>query len=611
MSREGDTPETDIIHSPDNKPAAKAKNTGRTAARLLKQLCQQQWKLIAVFVSVLFSSAFTLAAPMIIGQAINLIYDGIISGHGFEVNFNTLGSIMLTLLALYLFSAIFSYLQQFIMAGVAQTLTLSLRERVSEKLKQLPLTYYDQHKKGDILSRATNDLDKVADTLEDSLMQFFSSTVSIIGSFALMLIISPLLTLIALGTMAVSMTAAALIAQRTQRYYAENQKVLGEMNGMIEEAFSGNHVIKAFNMEQDTIRNVAALNQALYKAGRKSQFVTFAVDPAIRLFNQIGYILIAVQGALLVTQGRISIGNIQAFFQYVNQASEPLTQIAHIFNSMQGAIAAAERVFALLDEEDEVADPRKPREISAPKGNVAFEHVRFGYQEGAILMNDINFQVKAGDKIAIVGPTGAGKTTLINLLMRFYELQGGRITIDGVNITEMNRSGLRSLLGMVLQDTWLFSGTIEENIAYSRENASRQQVMQAAKAARADHFIRTLPAGYQTILDDEAANISQGQRQLLTIARAILADPAILILDEATSNVDTRTELEIQKAMATLMKGKTSFIIAHRLSTIRDANHILVMKSGTIIEQGTHAELMEQNRFYAELYNSQFTVNTV
>jgi ATP-binding cassette subfamily B protein len=318
-----------------------------------------------------------------------------------------------------------------------------------------------------------------------------------------------------------------------------------------------------------------------------------------------------VQGALLVTQGRISIGNIQAFFQYVNQASEPLTQIAHIFNSMQGAIAAAERVFALLDEADEVAAPQKPREIASPKGNVSFEHVRFGYHDNAILMNDINFQVKAGDKIAIVGPTGAGKTTLINLLMRFYELQGGKITIDGVNITEMNRSGLRSLLGMVLQDTWLFGGTVEENIAYSRENATQLEVMQAAKAARADHFIRTLPAGYQTVLDDEASNISQGQRQLLTIARAILADPAILILDEATSNVDTRTELEIQKAMATLMKGRTSFIIAHRLSTIRDADHILVMKSGTIIEQGTHTELMKQNSFYADLYNSQFASNAV
>lgn len=611
MSMERDNLENDVFHMLDNMPAGKAKNVKGTAARLLKQLYRQKWQLIAAFVCILFGSAFTLAAPLIIGQAINLIYEGIISGRPFEVNVGTLGNIMLTLLTLYLFSAVFSYLQEFTLAGVAQKLTLSLREKVSEKLTRLPLRYYDQHKKGDILSRATNDLDKVASTLEDGLLQFFSATVSIVGSFALMLAISPRLTSIALATVSVSMAAATWIARKTQRYYAENQKALGEMNGTIEEAFTGHQVIKAFNMEQAAIRNVEALNQALYQAGRKAQFITYAVDPAIRLCNQIGYILIAVQGALLVTQGRISIGNIQAFFQYVNQASEPLTQLAHIVNSMQGAIAAAERVFVFLDEEEEAPDPPNPREISLPQGNVSFEHVRFGYQDGAVLMNDINFQVKAGDKIAIVGPTGAGKTTLINLLMRFYELQDGKITIDGINITEMSRSRLRSLLGMVLQDTWLFGGTIEENIAYSRENATSQEVIQAAKAARADHFIRTLPAGYQTSLDDEAANISQGQRQLLTIARALLADPAILILDEATSSVDTRTELEIQKAMATLMKGRTSFIIAHRLSTVRDADHILVMKSGTIIEQGTHTELMKQNSFYADLYNSQFASTAV
>lgn len=589
-----------------NMSAVKVKNVKGTTARLIKQLLHQKWKLIVVFISVLLESIFTLASPLVIGQAINLIYDGITFGHSFEINFNTLGSIVLTLLVLYLFSAIFSYLQQFIMADVAQKLALSLREKVSEKLALLPLRYYDQHKKGDILSRATNDLDKVADTLEDGLMQFFSATVSIIGAFILMFIINPLLTFIALGTIIASMTVAAIIAQRTQRYYAENQKVLGEMNGTIEEAFTGNHVIKAFNLEQDTIRNVEKLNQALYKAGKKAQFTTYAIDPAIRLLNQVGYILIAVQGALLVTQGKISIGNIQAFFQYVNQASEPLTQIAHIFNSMQGAIAAAERVFVFLDEENEIDHPKKLHTSSVVQGNVSFEHVRFGYHDDAILMNDINFQIKAGAKIAIVGPTGAGKTTLINLLMRFYELNSGRITIDNVNITEMSRSQLHSLLGMVLQDTWLFGGTIEANIAYSKQDATQQEIIQAAKAARVDHFIRTLPAGYQTILNEESSNISQGQKQLLTIARVILANPSILILDEATSSVDTRTELEIQSAMDTLMKGRTSFIIAHRLSTIRDADHILVMKNGTIIEQGTHTELMKQNSFYADLYNSQF-----
>ncbi|MDU4959452.1 MAG: ABC transporter ATP-binding protein [Sporomusaceae bacterium] len=585
-------------------PAGESLLAGGAAVRLLKQLLAQRWKLAAVLVSVLFSSAFTLAAPLVIGQAINLVYEGLTGGRGFDAA--AMGTLVLILLSLYLISAAFSFLQQFIMAGVAQTLALSLREKVSDKLARLPLSYYDRHKKGDILSRATNDLDKVADTLEDGLMQFFSAAVSIIGAFALMLAISPLLTLIALATMLVSMSAAALIARRTQRCYADNQQALGEMNGAIEEAFTGNQVIKAFQLEQAVIRNVEFLNQTLYTTGRKAQFITYAVDPAIRLFNQIGYIIIAVQGALLVTQGRVSIGSIQAFFQYVNQASEPLTQIAHIFNSMQGAIAAAERVFTLLDEPDETADLPGSPVLSAPRGDVAFEHVRFGYDAAAIFMHDINFRVKAGDKIAIVGPTGAGKTTLINLLMRFYELRGGRITIDGVDISEMSRSRLRSMLGMVLQDTWLFGGSIEDNIAYGREAATSQDVVRAAQAARADHFIRTLPAGYQTVLDDEAANISQGQKQLLTIARAILADPAILILDEATSNVDTRTELEIQAAMAALMKGRTSFIIAHRLSTIRDADLILVMNNGTIIEQGTHGQLMHRNSFYAQLYNSQF-----
>ena len=604
---EKDNLENDVCYAPDNLPAGKANNVKGMAARLLKELCRQKWKLLSAFVCVLFGSAFTLAAPLIIGQAINLIYEGIISGRAFEVNVSTLGSIMLTLLTLYLFSAVFFYLQELTLAGVAQQLTLSLREKVSEKLTRLPLRYYDQHKKGDILSRATNDLDKVASTLDDGLQQFFGAAVSILGSFILMLVISPLLTFIALATVIGSMAAAAWIAQRTQRYYAETQKALGEMNGTIEEAFTGNHVIKAFNLEQDSIRNVEALNQVLYNANKKAQFITYAVDPVIRICNNIGYIFIAVQGALLVTQGRITIGSIQAFFQYVNQASEPLTQIAHIVNSMQGAIAAAERVFVFLDEEEEAVDPPNPLEIASPRGNISFEHVRFGYQDDVVLMNDISFRVKAGDKIALVGPTGAGKTTLINLLMRFYELQGGKITIDGVNITEMSRSHLRSLLGMVLQDAWLFGGTIEQNIAYGREAATQEEIIQAAKAAGADHFIRTLPAGYQTILDDEATAISQGERQLLTIARAILADPAILILDEATSNVDTRTELEIQKAMAALMKGRTSFIIAHRLSTIRDADHILVMKNGTIIEQGTHTELLKQNSFYADLYNSQFT----
>ena len=399
---------------------------------------------------------------------------------------------------------------------------------------------------------------------------------------------------------------AALVSSRTHRTFAANQEALGRLNSSIEENFTGNLVSKAFNLEQTAVDNTKALNENLFRASKKAMFMNYMISPIIRLVGQFGYVAVAVGGAMSVIRGGISIGDIQAFIQYVNQASEPVTQISYTVNSLQGAIAAAERVFQLLDEEEEVPDAANPVVLSAPKGNVSFEHVRFGYSDDHILMQDISFDVKAGGKIAIVGPTGAGKTTLVNLLMRFYELQGGRITIDGADISKMERSHLRSLMGMVLQDTWLFGGSVRDNIAYSKENATDEEVYQAAKAARADHFIRTMPDGYSTILSDEIASLSQGQRQLLTIARAILADPAILILDEATSSVDTRTELEIQKAMDALMKGRTSFIIAHRLSTIRDADHILVMKDGTIIEQGSHDELMKLGKFYADLYNSQF-----
>lgn len=422
----------------------------------------------------------------------------------------------------------------------------------------------------------------------------------------MMLFISPVLTGISAGAILISLLVAALVSRRTQLLFAANQEALGRLNGSIEEAFTGNIVIKAFNLESQTVENTKELNEALFQAGKKAMFSNYVISPIIRLINQFGYAAVAIGGAMAVIRGTISIGDIQAFIQYVNQVSEPVTQISYTVNSLQGAIAAAERVFQLLDEEEETPDAFPPLLLTAPKGNVRFEHVRFGYRDDAILMQDISFDVKAGSKIAIVGPTGAGKTTLVNLLMRFYDLQGGRITIDGVDIAKMPRSHLRSLMGMVLQDTWLFGGTLRENIAYSKENATDSEIFQAAKAARADHFIRTMPLGYDTVLSDEIASLSQGQRQLLTIARAILANPPILILDEATSSVDTRTELEIQKAMDNLMRGRTSFIIAHRLSTIRDADHILVMKDGTITEQGNHQELMKLGKFYADLYNSQF-----
>lgn len=604
--------ENEVTTFDDGMSAEKARYAGKTAKRLFSKLLEQKGKLIVVLISVVFSCAFTLAAPMVIGQAINQIFDSVRhsleTGAAFTMNFSAMGQILGLLLCLYVFSAAFNYLQQYLMASVSQKLTLSLRESLSAKLARMPLSYFDSHKKGDILSRATNDLEKVADTLQEGLMQFIITIVTIIGAVTLMLVISPLLTLIAFVMIIVGMVITALVARRSQHCFARNQKTLGELNGHIEEFFTGQVVIKAFNREDASTQTVEEVNERLYAASRNAQFITFAVNPLIRLMNQIGYVLIAVMGAFFVIQGRLSLGVIQAFFQYVNQASEPITEAAYIFNSMQAAIASAERVFEVLDEEDEVPDISPAKALTEPKGDVRFEHVRFGYSPNRLLMKDISIDVKAGEKIAVVGPTGAGKTTLINLLMRFYELDGGRILIDNIDIRDLRRGDLRSQFGMVLQDTWLFGGTIEDNIAYGRKAATREEIVQAAKAARADHFIRTLPQGYQTILNDEASNISQGQRQLLTIARAILADPAILILDEATSSVDTRTELEIQKAMDHLMKGRTSFVIAHRLSTIIDADHILVMKNGTIVEQGTHLGLLAQNGFYADLYNSQFTV---
>lgn len=609
MSMEKDTHETEVYDFGD-EGMEKAKNVKGTSFRLLKKLLEQKWKLILVFVSIIIGSVFNILSPKLLGVAINQIFDGIQekakSGGYFQVNFETMGAVLLSLLGLYLCSSLFSYIQQNTMASVSQTLSLGLRREISEKLNRLPLRYFDRHKKGEILSKVTNDLEKVADTLQDGLTQLFSSVVGIVGAFVMMTMISPILTLIAVGTIFASLVIAALVSNKTQRSFMVNQEALGRLNGSIEESFTGNMVIKSFNLEEQIIQDTEVMSENLCRAGKRAMFMIYVISPVIRLVNQLGYVAVAIRGAWSVIRGTLTIGDIQAFIQYVNQVSEPVTQVSYTVNSLQGAVAAAERVFKLLDEPEEAADDDAPVVLSAPKGDVSFEHVRFGYSDDVILMKDISFRVKAGSKIAIVGPTGAGKTTLVNLLMRFYELQDGRITIDGMDIARMKRKDLRSLMGMVLQDTWLFGGTIWENIAYSKEQATEEEVRSAAGAARADHFIRTMPKGYDTVLSDEISSLSQGQKQLLTIARAILADPAILILDEATSSVDTRTELEIQKAMDTLMKGRTSFVIAHRLSTIRDADHILVMKDGTIIEQGSHQSLMEQGGFYTELYNSQF-----
>lgn len=592
--------------------AEKAKDTKGTSLRLLRYLRPQLAKLLVVISAAIIGCVLTMTAPLIIGRAIDIIFNGVrnsaTTGLAFSVNFETMGTIALTLLVVYLLNSLCSYLQQHLMADVSQKLTLSLRTRLNEKLTRLPLSYYDRHSRGDVMSRITNDLERVSDTIQQGLMQFITSAINIVGAMAIMLAINPVLTAITLVTIVIGIVITIIISSKSHGLFLANQKSVGDLNGLIEEFFSGRMVVKAFNREPNAAEVVGKACQNLYTTSLRAQFISYAVMPAIRLFNQIGYMLIAVVGALFVIQGKLSLGVVQAFFQYVNQVAEPLTEASYTINSMQAAVASAERVFVILDEEEEEEDEASPQYAQTRRGEVCFEHVRFGYSDDAILMHDVNVEVKAGQKIAIVGPTGAGKTTMINLLMRFYEPQGGRITIDGFDIRKMPRDLLREQLGMVLQDAWIFGGSISDNISYSLEQADRHAIVQAAKAARLHHFIRTLPNGYDTVLNDEGSDISQGQRQLVTIARAILADPLILILDEATSSVDTRTELEIQKAMDVLMKNRTSFVIAHRLSTILDADCILVMREGTIVEQGSHHELMQQNGFYADLYNSQFAI---
>lgn len=595
----------------DDMSVEKATDARGTMRRLVARLMGQKGRLLVILASTLASTLFGIVAPLVLGDAINLIADGAVgtvtTGSWARFDARSLLSVLTALLVTYLLQALFSFIQQNTMASVAQTLTLELREDVATKIGRLPLKYFDTHNRGEIMTRVTNDLERVANTLQESVTELASAAISIVGSIVMMFVISPELTLIALVSIVASAIVAGIVSGYTQEGFAENQSALGALNSSIEESFTGNTIIKAFSLEGRRIEETGRLNDELCKAGGRAMFYNYVITPVVRFLGQFGYVLIAVRGAFAVMDGQISIGDIQAFFQYVNNISEPIADLSYIVNSLQGAVAASERVFELLDEPEEEPDPADPLVIEHPQGHVRFEHVRFGYAPDAILMHDVNFDAPAGSTFAIVGPTGAGKTTLVNLLMRFYELDGGRITIDGEDIARMRRDDLRSLMGMVLQDTWLFDGSIRDNIAYGRADATDEQVRAAATAARADYFIRTMPNGYDTVLDDEVSTISQGQRQLLTIARAILADPQILVLDEATSSVDTRTEAEIQKAMAALMKGRTSFVIAHRLSTIRNADCILVMNHGTIIEHGTHDELMRRHGFYADLYESQFS----
>jgi len=582
----------------------------QTAFRLAKELMGQRWRILIVLISVITSAFLGLLYPQLLAEAINQIVAGVKDAVGtgtvFQIKTETTGRILLALLAIFVFRGMVGYAGEYVMAGVAQNLALSMRKKISDKLNRLPLSFFDRNKKGEILSRATSDMEKVADTLQEGLSQLLNSVVGIIGSIAMMLAINRALTVVVLITVLCSMAAAAVISKKTEQCHRENQKALGEYNAGIEEAFTGNVVVKGFNLQERMVESAVQLSANLCRTGRRAQFITYVINPVIDLLNRLGYIAAAVGGAILVIQRKMSIGYIQAFFQYISKVTESVTSLAYVVNSMQGAVAAGERVYQLLDEEEETPDEAVGRVLSNPKGNVCFEHVRFGYDDENILMEDINIDVKAGSKVAIVGPTGAGKTTFVNLLMRFYELKGGTIRIDGADIKEMSRAELRSMIGMVLQDTWLFTGSAADNLSYGKPGASEEEIRQAAKAAKIDHFIRTLPQGYQTTLDNEVTGMSEGQKQLFTIARAILADPVIMVLDEATSSVDTRTERDIQQAMNRLMEGKTSFIIAHRLSTIRDADQILVMNRGTIVEQGSHEELMERKGFYADLYNSQF-----
>ncbi|WHY88811.1 ABC transporter ATP-binding protein [Neobacillus novalis] len=594
-------------------PVQKAKDFKGTLKRLVSYLKPYKLQLISVLITAIISTVFSIVSPKIMGNATTKLFEGLMMKinrvPGAKIDFDYIGQIIILLIGLYIISAIFAYLQGYIMAGVAQKTVYNLRKEVEGKINRLPLKYFDSRTHGEILSRAVNDVDNISTTLQQSLTQLITSVVTIIGVIIMMLSISPLMTLIVILTLPLSGVAIAKIAKKSQQFFKGQQKSLGQLNGHVEEMYTGHKVIKVFGHEQKSIEQFEEINEKLYQSGWKAQFVSGMIMPLMSFINNIGYVLISVVGGILVTKNAIKIGDIQAFIQYARQFSQPIAQTASIANVIQSTIASAERVFEILDETEEVPEAVAAEVITEPKGEVTFEHVAFGYKENEPLIDDMNIAVKPGQRVAIVGPTGAGKTTLINLLMRFYEIDSGTILIDGVDTREMKREHLRSLFGMVLQDTWLFNSTIRDNIAYGREGATEDEIVAAARAANADHFIRTLPDGYETILNEEASNISQGQKQLLTIARAILANPAILILDEATSSVDTRTEVQIQKAMDHLMKGRTSFVIAHRLSTIRDADLILVMNHGSVIEKGTHEELLEKDGFYADLYNSQFTSN--
>lgn len=588
----------------------KAKDFKGTLGKLFKYLKPYYFKLVVVVIFASASTVFAIVGPKILAKATDKLGEGImakVNGTG-GIDFEYIGCIILILVGLYLLSALFSYIQGFITSTVSQKVAYDLRTSISTKMDRMPLSYFDKHTSGDILSRVTNDIDTIAQSLNQSMSQVITSSVTVVGIFIMMLSISPQMTLIAVCVLPVSMILIGLVMKRSQKYFARQQQALGDVNGHIEEMYGGHNVVKAFNGEEASVEQFNEFNDSLYESAWKSQFFSGLMQPITNFVGNVGYVAVCLLGGVLASGGNITIGDIQAFIQYVRQFNQPISQLAQTMNMLQSTAAAAERVFEFLDEEElELETPRVSSEEAAKiNGSVTFADVNFGYLKDQTIINDFSLHVHAGQTVAIVGPTGAGKTTLVKLLMRFYELNGGSILIDGKDIRDFGRKDLRSLFGMVLQDTWLFNGTIKENLMYGKLDASDQEVREACKVAYVDHFVQTLEDGYETIINEESSNISQGQKQLLTIARAFLKDPKILILDEATSSVDTRTEVLIQQGMEKLMEGRTSFVIAHRLSTIRDADTIIVMKDGDIVELGNHDSLLEQNGFYASLYRSQF-----
>jgi ATP-binding cassette subfamily B protein len=592
-------------------PVEKAKNFKQSFRRLVKYVSAHQIALIAVLIMAAGSSVFSIFGPKILGNATTELFTGImqkmkgIAGAG--VDFDAIRRLIITVICLYIVSAILNYIQQIIMAYTSQRIVYDMRNQVKVKLSKLPLKYFDGRTHGEILSRVTNDIDTISNTLQQGVTQVITAVTTIIGMLVMMFTISWIMTLISLIVLPLALVLTQVIIKRSQSYFVGQQKEIGNINGHVEEMYTGHKIVKVFGKEQQSIKAFDEINERLYNVGWKAQFMSGIIMPLMNLVSNFSYVCVCVVGGILAINGRITIGDVQAFIQYSRQFTQPIAQTAQIANVMQSAVAASERVFEVLDEKEQISEPTNAKVIEYPKGAVTFEHVKFGYDSEKTIIKDMNLTVKPGEVVAIVGPTGAGKTTLVNLLMRFYELDSGMITVDGIDISEMSRNELRTHFGMVLQDAWLFSGTIKENIAYGNIEASDDDIIKVAKMAHADHFIRTLPEGYDTILKEDARNISQGQRQLITIARALLANPTILILDEATSSVDTRTEAYIQNAMIALMKGRTNFVIAHRLSTIREASTILVMNEGEVVEQGNHEQLMAQNGFYADLYNSQFT----